>query len=47
LGSTSNKSVVEIRYPLYSSDLVAAGTSQVPKVKTVPKGRRFQDIKNI
>jgi hypothetical protein len=47
LGSTSNKSVLEIRYPLYSSNLVVAGNSQVPKVKTAPKGRKFQDIKDI
>jgi hypothetical protein len=37
--------VVEMRYPPYSSDLVAAGNSQVPEVKIVPKRRRFQDIK--
>jgi hypothetical protein len=38
--------VVEIRYPPYSSDLVAAGNSKVPKVKTAPKGG-FHDIKDI
>jgi len=32
---------VEIRYPLYSSDLVAAGNSQVPKVRTVQKRRKI------
>jgi hypothetical protein len=46
-GSTSNKSVVEIRYSPYSSDLVAIGNWQVLKTKTAPTGRRFQNIKDI
>jgi hypothetical protein len=43
-GSTSNQSVVEIRYPPYSSDLVAVGNWQVLKTKIAPTGRRFQNI---